>query len=156
MQNIAAEAYEYNDFDGVKADFFSAGVTLFKMFFNKSPFYTADYKVYDRLAPYIMNEKEWTEGMLQPYDVEFAMPENLISSIIKKNASSFAIIFHDSSDRVCYRKDIKNVNFPSYNTKITKIKGNMTNKPTRISVSTFFKNQDSYPNQQIRTLKVIK
>ena len=110
----------------------------------------------DSPEPYIMNEKEWTEGMLQPYDVEFAMPENLISSIIKKNASSFAIIFHDSSDRVCYRKDIKNVNFPSYNTKITKIKGNMTNKPTRISVSTFFKNQDSYPNQQIRTLKVIK
>jgi len=30
------------------------------MFFNKSPFYTADYKVYDRLAPYIMNEN-WSD-----------------------------------------------------------------------------------------------
>lgn len=110
----------------------------------------------DAPEPYIMNEKEWAEGMLKSYEVEFNMPENYISSIIKKNAASFAIIFHDSNNRVCYRKDIKNPNFLSYNTKITKIKGNMTNKPIRISIATFFKNQDSYPNQHIRTIKVIE
>jgi hypothetical protein len=110
----------------------------------------------DAPEPYIMKEKEWEEGMLQSYEIEFAMPENHMSSIIKKNAHSFAIIFYDSNDRVCYRKDIKSPNFSSYNTKITKIKGNMTNKPTKISLSTFFKNDDSYPNQHIRTLKVIK
>jgi hypothetical protein len=54
---MAPELYEIEEFDGKLADYFASAVVLFKMFFGFMPFYTTDYRTYDKNAPMIMNGK---------------------------------------------------------------------------------------------------
>ena len=57
---IPPEGYEYGEeFDGKEADYFAAGVVLFKMYFGTVPFYTTNIeKTYDRLG-YLVSGNKW-------------------------------------------------------------------------------------------------
>jgi len=57
---MSPETYEIEEFDGKSADYFAAAVVLFKMFFGFMPFYTTDYRTYDKHAPMIMNGR-WND-----------------------------------------------------------------------------------------------
>ena len=54
---MAPELYELEQFDGRLADLFAAAVVLFKMFFGFMPFYTTNYRIYDKHAPMLMNSR---------------------------------------------------------------------------------------------------
>lgn len=105
----------------------------------------------DSPEPYIMSQKEWQEGMMQKYTIEFDLPDGYISDAIARNADSFAITVYGLKNTI-YRKDIKKENFLYYNSGNIKIIGAMENKPIRLVLSLFLDGQTITKN--INSIKV--
>jgi hypothetical protein len=100
----------------------------------------------DSPEPYIMSQKEWVDGMMQPYSIEFDLPRNYINDAIQQNSDSFAIIVYGVGNNVIYRKDIKKESFSQYVSGNIKIKGSMESKPTRLVLSLFLNGKASTTN----------
>jgi hypothetical protein len=106
----------------------------------------------DSPEPYIMEQKEWEDGMMQSYSLEFDLPKNYINEAIEKNADSFAVILYGITNSIIYRKDIKKENFLHYSFGNIKIKGSMESKPIRLVLSLFLEGKTS--NININSIRV--
>jgi len=104
--------------------------------------------------PYVMSEKDWEEGMLKSYFVEFDVPAGFVKDFLDKGASSFAFIFYGNNNHTVYRRDIKKENFLHYNTNLIKVKGNMEDKPTRLTIAPFSDKNIRIPSIPIKSLRV--
>jgi len=103
--------------------------------------------------PYLMSEKEWNEGMLKKYNIEFNIGKEYIEKLLQSNIENFGLFCYDEADKLLYRKDLKRHSLKYINKKTLKIIGAMEKEPKKISILTFEKN-NILPKHKIQPTKV--
>lgn len=104
----------------------------------------------------ILDEKEWKDGLMSKYKVEINIPEQYISEIKNLNNLRYLSLFcDDHKGKPCYRKDIKENDLLSLNSKYY-IEASMESQPFLVSFVPNTKD-DGFGNRYIiKNFRVLK
>lgn len=110
----------------------------------------------NNVHPYakILDNKEWEDGLMKKYKLQINAPDQYISEIKNMNNLRYvSLLCDDFRGRTCYRKDIKDLDLQSLNSKYY-IEASMEDQPLFVSllpntIDNGFGNRYSIPNFRI-------
>lgn len=106
------------------------------------------------IEPKVMKEHEWRDGLMKKINIQFDFPANYISNIITKETNSLALLFYNSKDMLCYRKDIKKPDLIKMNRDVITLQFSTNSTPSRV-VLIPFGSKEHINQTHIRSLRVL-